>query len=187
MILLGTSLTLNFITFDPTTGAPADADSLPTIAVYEDANDTPILSPTAVKRSTGEYRVTVDVTAGNGFAVGHVYNVTAAATVSALVGLRVLTTFPVQTDYAVPGDPMTLTSGERDTIATALLDLADGVETNLTVRGSLRLALSALAAKVSGAAGPTVIFQNAVADSKPRITATVDASGNRTAITTDTT
>lgn len=71
--------------------------------------------------------------------------------------------------------------------ATALLDSADAIETGLTPRGALRLALAGLAGKLSGALTGTVTFRNAVADSKARITATVDGNGNRTAITTDTT
>lgn len=69
--------------------------------------------------------------------------------------------------------------------ATELLDQAAGVETGLTVRNALRLALAALAGKLSGAATTTVVIRNAVADSKDRITATVDTSGNRSAITVD--
>ena len=41
------------------------------------------------------------------------------------------------------------------------------------------------AGKLSGAATTTVVIRNAVADTKDRITATVDEDGNRTAITTD--
>lgn len=71
--------------------------------------------------------------------------------------------------------------------ATALLDSADAIETGLTPRGALRLTASATAGKMSGAGTGTEVFRNAVQDSKNRITATVDASGNRTAITTDAT
>jgi hypothetical protein len=71
--------------------------------------------------------------------------------------------------------------------ADALLDRANGIETGLTPRQSLRLVSSAVAAKLSGGGTATEIFRNAVADSKDRITATVDASGNRTAITYDVT
>jgi hypothetical protein len=78
-----------------------------------------------------------------------------------------------------------LTSSERSTLAAAILDLADAIETGLTMRQALRLALSALAGKISGGGTTTETFRNAVADSKNRIVATVDASGNRTAITTD--
>lgn len=73
------------------------------------------------------------------------------------------------------------------TNATALLDAADAIETGLTPRGALRLAASATAGKLSGAGTGTEVFRNAVADTKARLTATVDASGNRTAITTDVT
>lgn len=89
------------------------------------------------------------------------------------------------TSRAATGAAMTLTAGERDAVAAALLDLANAVETALTVRGALRLALAALAGKASGLATTTAVYRNAVADSKARITATVDADGNRTAVTAD--
>lgn len=83
------------------------------------------------------------------------------------------------------GTAMTLTSGERNSVADALLDRTDGVESGLTVRNAHRLEVAAAAGKLSGAATTTVVIRNAVADSKNRITATVDADGNRSAITTD--
>lgn len=70
-------------------------------------------------------------------------------------------------------------------IPDALLDRADAIETGLTLRTALRLLAAAEAGKLSGAATTTVVIRNAVADTKPRITATVDANGNRSAITTD--
>lgn len=72
-------------------------------------------------------------------------------------------------------------------IADTLLDRADAVEVGLTFRQACRLMAAALAGKVSGAATSTVIVRNAVADSKNRMTATVDADGNRSAITIDAT
>lgn len=87
---------------------------------------------------------------------------------------------------AVAGDAMALTASERNSTADALLDRTDGVETSVTPRGALRLMLSALAGKLSGAATTTVTIRN-VGDSKSRITATVDADGNRSAVSTDTT
>lgn len=85
---------------------------------------------------------------------------------------------------AAIGSAMTLTSGERDSVADALLDLAAGVETNRTLRQALRLILAAAAGKVSGAAGTTVTIRD-TNDSKDRIVATVDSSGNRSAVTLD--
>ena len=68
-----------------------------------------------------------------------------------------------------------------------LLDFTDSVETGLTLRGLFRLLAAALAGKISGGGTTTITIRNAVADTKPRITATVDSSGNRTAITYDVT
>jgi hypothetical protein len=67
-------------------------------------------------------------------------------------------------------------------IAAAILDLADGIETGITPRQAERLILAALCGKLSGAATTTVTIRNAI-DSKNRIVATVDADGNRTAVT----
>ena len=68
-------------------------------------------------------------------------------------------------------------------IASQILDSSD-VETSVTVKEALRIVLSALAGKLSGA-GTTAITIRDVNDTKDRITATVDASGNRTAVTVD--
>jgi hypothetical protein len=78
-----------------------------------------------------------------------------------------------------------LASDAVNEIADGLLDRANAIETGLTPRQAMRLDTAASAGKVSGAATTTVVIRNAIADSKDRITATVDADGNRTAITTD--
>ena len=88
---------------------------------------------------------------------------------------------------AAAGSAMTLTAGERDAVAAALLDLTNAIETGLTPRGALRLALAVLAGKVSGAGTGVETFRNAVGDSKDRIVATTDTSGNRTGIVVDVT
>lgn len=68
--------------------------------------------------------------------------------------------------------------------AAALLDYADGIETGLTLKQALRLISAATAGKLSGAGTPNIAIRN-VPDSKTRISATVDADGNRTAVTVD--
>lgn len=70
-------------------------------------------------------------------------------------------------------------------LATALLD-ANDIETNFSLRESIRLMLSALAGKVSGAPGTTITIRD-INDTVDRIVATVDADGNRTAVTKDVT
>lgn len=90
---------------------------------------------------------------------------------------------------AAEGSAMTLTSGERNSTAAALLDLANGIETGKTVRESMRLMLSVLAGKISGAvagSAGTITIRN-TPDTKSRVVASVDANGNRTSVTLDTT
>jgi hypothetical protein len=65
-----------------------------------------------------------------------------------------------------------------------MLDLAAGVETNRTLRQALRLMLATLVGKLSGAAGTTVSVRD-TNDSKDRVVATVDSSGNRSTVTLD--
>lgn len=96
---LGETITIDFATHAPTTGAVSDADSTPTVEVFEDANDTPILTPTATKRTskTGNYRVQVACTAGNGFEAGKSYNVVASATVGGVTGKGVIAQVQIRT------------------------------------------------------------------------------------------
>lgn len=66
--------------------------------------------------------------------------------------------------------------------ATGVDDIHDeAVDGSTTLRESVRLQNSAAAGKLSGAGTTTVVVRD-LADSKDRITATVDADGNRTAV-----
>lgn len=79
---------------------------------------------------------------------------------------------------AAAGDAMALTAAAVD----AILD--EVIEGAYTLRQILRGYNSALMAKLSGAEVNSPAFRD-LADSKNRITATTDASGNRTAVTLD--
>ncbi len=107
-----------------------------------------------------------------------------------LIGLAGDTTTPDtvvdwdEINAAQTGDAMALTSGERNSTADALLDRASAIDTSITLRQALRVVLAATGGKVSGAATTTITFRD-TADSKNRIIATVDADGNRSAVTLD--
>lgn len=81
-------------------------------------------------------------------------------------------------------DSSALAASAANEIADAILDRTDGIETNYPLRQALRLILSAVAAKLSGADTSTVTIRD-IGDTKDRISATVDDSGNRTAVTLD--
>ncbi len=90
----------------------------------------------------------------------------------------------VGTNNDKTGYSLTVTPPTADQNADALLDRAAGIETNRTVRQGLRLMLSALAGKLSGAATTTVTIRD-TNDGIDRIVATVDSNGNRSAVTLD--
>lgn len=73
---------------------------------------------------------------------------------------------------------------DYEALANAILDLDDGVEANKTLREAMRIVLAAAAGKASGMDGTTATFRD-TNDTKNRIVATVDANGNRTAVTLD--
>jgi len=87
----------------------------------------------------------------------------------------------LQTDD-VPGLIAALNDPAASAIADAVLD--EVVEDSYTLRQLMRLFASALLGQLSGAATATNTFRD-LANSKNRITATVDGDGNRTAVSLD--
>lgn len=77
---------------------------------------------------------------------------------------------------------------DADALAADAVDeiLDEVVEGTTTLRQATRLTMSAIAAKVSGMGTTTASFRD-IGDTKNRIVATVDSSGNRTAVTLDAT
>lgn len=69
-------------------------------------------------------------------------------------------------------------------IATEIFD-TQTVEAGMTFRGALRLMGAVLAGRRSGTGSGTEVFNAAVTNAKPRVTATIDGNGNRTNVTTD--
>jgi len=70
-------------------------------------------------------------------------------------------------------------------ITTPGLILQEFVESSITLEAAIRLMLAAMTGKLSGAPGPGTINIRDYADTKNRISATVDANGNRTAVALD--
>lgn len=117
---------------------------------------------------------TTNITAGTVTTATNVTNVSAGGITAASHAAGALDAAALATDAA-------------QEIADAVLDRANAIETGLTPRQALRLIAAANAGIVSGAATTTITLRNAVQDSKARITATVDADGNRSSILWDVT
>lgn len=163
------TVSIQFTAQNATTGAAANADSLPTGVLVKNGDDT-AETVTVTNIATGVYKASVTIPSG--YVAGDEVQLRIAATVSSVAGKAVVWSAEVDTARASDVDDV-------------ILDAANGVETGLTVRNALRLMAAALAGKLSGAATTTITIRSAVADSKDRLTATVDADGNRTAVTTD--
>jgi hypothetical protein len=84
-------LTFSVNTADPSTGNPADADSLPTYKVYEDATDTPLLSGSMAKlddsNTVGFYSKQITLTSLSGFEQGKNYTIRIEGTVNGTSGV----------------------------------------------------------------------------------------------------
>ena len=96
-IVLGRTVYFDFVCHT-TAGAVSDADSTPTVEVFEDSTDATVYSLTATKRTgkTGNYRVPVAVTAANGFEIGKSYNIIASATVGGVSSKAVIGNFVIE-------------------------------------------------------------------------------------------
>ena len=142
-------------THSPTTGAASAATSV-TYSVYEDVSGTVLTSGTMTAVSgygTGMYSATMALTSGLGFENNKTYTIRIQATVGGVTA-ALLHTFQVESI----------------------------LEGTITESQALKLILSSLAGRSSGGGIASITFRD-TANSVNRIVATVDSSGNRTAVT----
>ena len=158
------------------TAGPAENDAIKGMwCIILDVASAVQLGYAIVSAYTGSTK-TVTLAAGTTFTVATTDNIS-------IMGLAPV--MPVVPGRQLSVDAANLVSGMAS-LPTLAQILAGGDVDGYTIEQTLKLCLSALAAKLAGAATGTVTIQ-AADDSKPRITATVDASGNRSAVTLDAT
>jgi hypothetical protein len=111
----------------PGTGAASDADATPAVAVYEDATDVAIHTPTVVKRSgtTGQYYVPIACTVLNGFEAGKSYRAIATATVGGITASAKIAEFCTLGGVYLDLTQAGLTIRALDSVADADVTLAD--------------------------------------------------------------
>ena len=118
-----------------------------------------------------------------------VFNLTGSALLGGVIPIEGSGSMSLSSSVTLDADAfMTASAGgptplSPEGLALSLLDGND-IETGYTMRESLRLILSALVGKVSGAETTTVTIRD-INDTINRIVATVDANGNRTSVTKD--
>lgn len=134
---------------------------------------TTIASSQVVASVTGAVGSVTGNVGGN--VTGSVGSVATGGIVAASFAANAITSTVVATDAI----------GSAQLAASAVTEIWDEVvDGTVTARQALRLANSANGGKLSGAATTAVLIRD-LADTKDRVTATVDSSGNRTAITLD--
>ncbi len=159
----GDILILYINTHNAATGAETDADALPEIRVYEDQVDATIATGTMAKlddiNTTGFYSIAIPLLLATGFENGKNYCVRIRAIVNGIAAVK--------------------------TVSFLLKDpLENVVEGTLTLKGILRLMISALMGILTGADTLNPQFKS-LDGNKTRIDAVVDGNGNRTGITLD--
>jgi hypothetical protein len=108
-----------------------------------------------------------------------VYGLEAAVITAAAIAASAFT----EAKFAAGALTATVSADSFDqSIADALLDRTDGIESGVTLRQALRIIGAAAAGVLSGAATTNVVIKN-MGGSTTRIDATVDADGNRSAVT----
>lgn len=166
--------------YDSTTGAPKTGDSANlTPYVSKDYGAVTVLATTTATEmdatnAKGWYSFTLAQAETSGDAL--LFTGKSSTANAFVVGALIYTDPPNFSALSLDG------SGKVD--ASLLLDLSNGVETSWTLRQALRIILSAIAGKASGLATTTATYRD-MADTKNRISATVDSSGDRSAVTLD--
>jgi hypothetical protein len=158
------------------TGAPFTLAGSPAAGAYKDNGTTEItagitLTPNFDGR-TGLNHVRIVATTANGYAAGTYALVLTAGTVD---GISVV-------GETIAEFTLGLTASLPEVVDGVLDEIVEG--TTMTMRQLLRLFAAALHGKVAGAGTTTITFRD-LADTKNRISATVDVDGNRTAVTLD--
>jgi hypothetical protein len=126
------------------------------------------------------------VLTGTGDSLGYydcVLNATDTGTVGTLkVACHIAGALPVFCTFqVVPAAIYDALFGSSASLANAIHD--EVVEGSLTLRQAMRLLLSVLTGKSSGGGTATLVFRD-IGDTKNRLSVTVDADGNRTAVGT---
>lgn len=185
-IAVGQILDLKFTTIPPgvVLAGPTSLTGSPAAAVYKSNSVTQSVSGVTLTVNfdgvTGMHHIRVDTSAdGTFYAAGNDFQIviTQGSIGGANAAGYVIGAFSVSNRTGSA-------AGNANANADALLDRADAIESGWTPRQALRIVLSALAGKLSGAATNTALIRD-VTDAKTRITATVDADGNRSAVTYD--
>lgn len=194
MVVIGGRVRLIDISLEDTVRAGLTA--LPNVATDAAGGLTDLLRALGHRTTIASLASQTSFTLTAGSADNDAYNGWGALIYDASSGVQLA--FGVVSDYVgstktitLESDPGVFTMATGDSIYLIPAKLTDSVlneavEGAFTLKDVIRLYNAALLGKASGLGTSTAIYRD-LADTKPRITATVDSVGNRTAVTRDAT
>lgn len=162
--------------YDAPTKAELDAAVAP-LATQASVNDLPTNAELATSQAAADDATLAAIAALNNLSAAAVN----AEVDTALADVGLTTTITGRIDAAVSSRLASASYTAAPTVADILAGVIEG---SITIKGALRLALAVLTGKSSGGGTATVVFRD-TGDTKARVTATVTADGNRTAVTRD--
>ena len=167
------AITVLFTTQTPSTGAATDADSLPTGLLYVNGTVNGA-SVTIANIAVGVYSFSVTLPS---LAAGDMVSLRISATVA---------TIPGEDCVWQDVSDTKIVSELQDSTTTAIADAVhdEVVEGAYTLRHYLRLLAAVLFGKATGGGTTAITFRD-TADGTDRVVMTVDASGDRSAVTLD--
>ncbi len=185
----GDAFAFQFTTQD-STGAATNADGTPTGTVVKNGTDDATPTVTVTNPSTGVYKASLTVPVG--YVAGDVFQVRVAATVSGVTAKATTSSIVLDTKRASDTLSAVLTAAGLDLVlvessisaSSALTNDSAAQLTSINARQALALLAAAIDGVLAGAATTNITIKPA---GKPagntRVDATVDAAGNRSALT----
>jgi hypothetical protein len=168
---IGDNLTFSICTHDPDTGVLTNADGNPTYRIYEDDTATAIANGTMATLDAGTttgFYVKKIACSSPTYTAGKSYSIYIEATVDSEKG----------------GICYGFKARDKDiSVADIIAGIADG---SYDLKEMMRIMFSVLSGTTTGGGTTSLTFKDPTG-AKDRVTATVDASGNRTVITLDAT
>lgn len=174
-----------------TTGAPvapSSAFEAADILVYKNGGAAQKTSTNGVTMTspfdsiTGLHLVEIDTSNDTGDAAFWVAGADYMAVLSPDETVDSLAVVKVVASWSIENRARSLTAAERNAIADALLARTDGIETGVTPKTALRAIAAVTAGVIADAGTSTETFKAVGNAGTTRVTVTVDADGNRSAV-----
>ena len=148
MIKQSETIYTEFCTYDNTTGASANADSLPIGTLVQNGNDT-TETVTISNKTTGVYKATITVPTG--YSIGDKLQIRIEVTVNGITAKAIV--WGDYVDSKLNGDLNDPTAAESQTDVSVINNIVNDIKTHLSDGGRIDILLDTINAKTAAQAG----------------------------------